>query len=147
MATTIMLLTVLTALVKTILFNDDDINNGFYSADMAIEAPRHYGIVRCDGRNTYSYIHISVDPNTLNVESYWETESYFQEGYSYGITITWDVEDPSSIGRNIFAVYTKIDYIPDINPLSQNEEEQIIKSRIQDAAKIMNNKIINIKVD
>ena len=146
MATTIMLLSVLTALLKAILFSDDRINKDRYTADISLAVPYQYGSVNYGVCGNEDYIRIEVDPNTLNVTSFFDIESCVNPGIFYYVAITWDVKDPSSIGRNIFAIRREVDSW-DWFTENRTDEEQVINIKINNLAHNMNNNIVKIAID
>ena len=150
MATTIMLMTVLTDLVKAIIFSNDRTSKSFFfDTNLQLNVPNHYGIIAFGPMyEDNEDIRISVDPDTLDVFANFEVESEIDAGYLDYIEITWDIQDPSSIGRDIFNIYKKVDTKGCIDICEERfEEMQIVKERIREVAKNMNNKIVNIKVD
>lgn len=150
MVTTIMLMTVLTALVKAIIFSDNRTSKSFFfDTSLQLNVPKHYGIITFGPMyEDNEDIRISVDPDTLDVFANFEVESEIDAGCLDYIEITWDVQDPSSIGHDIFNIYKKVDTKGCANICEKRSEEiQIVEERIREVAKNMNNKIVNIKVD
>ena len=148
MATTVMLLSVLTALVKALLFGDNRINDySFFNVDTSVNTSKHYGIVTFGPiYNDDDEIRIQVDPDTLNVVSYWEVDGNLNsDGLDY-IAITWDVKDVSSISRDIVAIWKNVN-LENLNIKNPSLEAKMVRNKIRKAAENMDNKIINIKVD
>ena len=150
MATTVMLLSVLAALVKAILFADNRINDDRFTADTTLAVPQHFGTVHF-GTNANTncadtnYIRIEVDPNTLNVTSYCDIEDCVIPYIFYYVSITWDVRDSLSIGHNIYTVCREImswDWFHDNDMIN----EAMVKTKIHKLAEKMNNRIVNITI-
>ena len=145
MATTVMLLSVLTALVKAILFSDDRINNDRFTADTTLAVPQHFGSVHFGTNADTNYIRIEVDPDTLNVTSYCDIEDCVMPYIFYYVAITWDVRDSLSIGRNIYTICREImswDWFHDNDMIN----EAMVKTKIHKLAEKMNNRIVNITI-
>ena len=145
MATTVMLLSFLTALVKAIVFSDDHINNKHYDADMSLAVPSHYGTVRFGATFDDNYIRIEVDPDTLVVTSFWEIDSKIDPDSWYGLAVTWDVKDHSTIGRDILLLYRNINTF-DWFAENSNDEARVVNIKINKLAEKMNNKVIKIEM-
>lgn len=145
MATTVMLLSVLAALVKAIWFSDDRINNDRFTADTTLAVPQHFGTVHFGTNTDTNYIRIEVDPNTLNVTSYCDIEDCVMPYIFYYVSITWDVRDSLSIGHNIYTICREImswDWFHDNDMIN----EAMVKTKIHKLAEKMNNRIVNITI-
>ena len=146
MVTTVMLLSVLAALVKSIIFSDDHINSKHYDADMSLAVPHHYGTVKFGTTFDDNYIRIEVDPDTLAVTSFWEIDSKIDGDSWYGLAVTWDVVDHDSIGRDILLLYRNINTF-DWFAENSEDEKRVVNIKINKLAAKMKNKVIKIDVD